>query len=89
MSKFDQFLAGDQEPQKRQRQSPASLGLSSSALGDNISIKIKSSTMSQLKLLKTIEGHRSYAEVINHLLEDYIDHAAPNLKDKLALLQEN
>lgn len=84
-NKFDQFLADD-EPQARSRKTL--VGPAPVALGDGVSIKIRASTLRSLKLLKTIEGHRSYSEVMDRLLDFYIDHSSPDLKDKLGLLQD-
>lgn len=85
-NKYSQFLADDQPRERASRQVSTS---SSKAIGgDDVSIKVKASTLSRLKLLKTIEAHRSYAELVAHLLEDYLEHAGPELKNKMTILQD-
>lgn len=83
-NKYSQFLADDQPREQSRRQTRPPLVAS----GDDVSIKVKASTLSQLKLLKTIEDHRSYAELIAHILEDYLEHAGSDLQDKMALLKD-
>lgn len=86
-NKFGQFLADDEQPKASHKQAITPTRLSSVASGNDVSIKIKTSTLNRLKLLKTIEGHRSYAEVVEYLLEDYIASAGKDLQDKLDLLK--
>ncbi|WP_161981105.1 hypothetical protein, partial [Streptococcus sp. S784/96/1] len=66
----------------------ASVSFSTAIGGNDVSIKVKASTLSRLKLLKTIEAHRSYAELVAHLLDTYIEQADPDLKNKMAILQD-
>lgn len=87
MSKFGKFLEDEpQSPRKR----PASLTARSSTLlpKENVSIKINANTLKQLKLLKTIEGFRSYSDLMDTLLETYIHQAEPDLAHKIRLLQD-
>lgn len=81
-NKFDHFL--EDNPPKRERSSHGQPPL---IAGDTVSIKVRAKTLSRLKLLKTFEGHRSYAEVIEELLDSYLDHAGSELREKLDLLK--
>lgn len=87
MSKFNKFL--DDEPQVP-RQRPATLTARPSNFLPNstVSVKINASTLKQLKVLKTIEGFRSYSDLLDHLLASYVDQAGPDLAKKMALLQD-
>lgn len=87
MSKFDKFL---EETFLPPQQEPALLTARSSKFSSkqNVSVKINVNTLNQLKILKTIEGFRSYSELINHLLESYVKHVGTDLANKIALLQD-
>lgn len=87
MNKFGKFLDETQAPSQRSLQPKTSARQSGLSPKGAVSVKINASTLKQLKFLKTIEAHRSYAELVDHLLEDYLEYAGPELKDKMTILQ--